>query len=51
MTFPFEMWSAAPFAGLRSRLGLGAEGALARAEHVAVPRASLADLLDEGFPR
>lgn len=51
MTFSFVMWSAAPFAGSRSRFGFDAEGALDDSGHEVALRASLADRLDEGARR
>ena len=51
MTLPFVMWSAAPFAGRRSRLGLADQGAPSGSEHVAELRAFLAGLLGEAVHR
>jgi len=51
MTIRFATWSAAPFAGLGSRLGLEVDAVRDRSEHADVLRVFLADRLDEGVHR
>lgn len=51
MTFPFAMWSDAPFVERCFRPGLGGEGSLGGAEHAAELRAFLAVPLGEGVHR